>query len=831
VRNRVAGALHTLFVPPPSALTLFAHLPKIRAIMAERAHHIAFGRFHLDLTEPSLWAAGTRLSTTPKQLAILVHLVRNAGRLVSKDELLTCIWPDCHVVESVVKTHIAQIRQVLGDTAEKPQFIETVGRQGYRFVALVEASNLPRSLASFIGREREAADLQELLKTHRLVTVTGPPGVGKTCLARHVAAAHLRDMRPWGVWWVDLSTVSESGLVADAVMAALGVTASGGCSVAGNLVKTIGEKPVLLVLDNCEHLVDGCAALTHTLLMECPNLRILTGSRERLRIAGETVSPLTPLSVPPGSVARWVDLMGCDSVRLFVERAKRVNSLVVLSDENVAAIGRICRSLDGLPLAIELAAMRARVLTLQQISSRLEDGIGLLGQGGRTEPRRHHTLTAAFDWSYLRLSSEQRRLLTYLSVFSGSFTLDAVESACGAQGFDTRLINLIDQLVERSLVTVTEAVQEGMRYRLLNTVRRYALERLPPDTRETLARRHADYFTRVAEEKDDVAIAASSEHQVRLHRERDNFRAALEWACRNDGDMALRIANALLPYWSRRAEYSEARVWFTRALKQGAHVSPHRRALGLYGAGNMASTLGQADIARVELETSIDILRTTDDVRNLGRALLALGHVMEGLGHFDAAQQLEEEGIGHLRQTGKPWDLAVGSLVLGRILRAQGDEDAALPHFEQAAAMFRDIPDAWMLVWVLGELACLTTSRREYALAEQYWHESLVVAAPLVESWNVSLGIAGIADAAFRRGDYRNAVRLMGAAETIRQAADLRPADFRRTELCRRAHVLQVTLGDATFRRLWAEGGRLSRDEAIALALRLTSPAPELKTA
>jgi len=225
-------------------------------------------------------------------------------------------------------------------------------------------------------------------------------------------------VRPWGVWWVDLSTLSESGPVAQTVFATLGVTVSDGWSVTERLVEKIGDKPVLLVLDNCEHLVDGCAALTHTLLTECPNLRILIGSRERLRIAGETVSPLTPLSVPPGSVVRWVDVMACESVRLFVDRAKSVNSLVVLSDENATAIGDICRSLDGLPLAIELAAMRTRVLTPEQISTRLEDGIDLLGEGGRTEPRRHHTLTAAFDWSYLRLSSEQRRLLTDAAIIA-----------------------------------------------------------------------------------------------------------------------------------------------------------------------------------------------------------------------------------------------------------------------------------------------------------------------------------------------------------------------------------------------------------------------------
>jgi hypothetical protein len=180
---------------------------------------------------------------------------------------------------------------------------------------------------------------------------------------------------------------------------------------------------------------------------------------------------------------------------------------------------------------------------------------------------------------------------------------------------------------------------------------------------------------------------------------------------------------------------------------------------------------------------------------------------------------------------GRPWDLAVGSLLLGRLLRSQGDEDAAGRHFEQAAAGFRAVPDVWMLVWVLGELACLATSRGDYTLAEQHWHESLVVAAPLVENWNVSLGVAGMADAAFRRGNYRKAVRLMGAAEAIRQAGGLRPPDFRRTELCRRAHVLQVTLGDVTFRRLWAEGGAWSRDDAIAQALMVTTPAHELKSA
>jgi DNA-binding winged helix-turn-helix (wHTH) protein len=369
---------------------------------------LIFGEFRLDSADRSLWRGRERVQVKPKLLALLQYLARNPGRLVTKEELLDRIWGDCHVEWSVLKASVAQLRRALGDSVETPRFIETVSRHGYRFIAAVAISNIPAPLNSFVGRVRELADVSRLLEEGRLVTLWGPAGVGKTRLAMQVAG-NMPSENPYGVWWIDLSAVSDSKLVGQTLAATLGIRDYAGGTVTDNLVTQLHGQSLLLIFDNCEHVIDGCAALLSTLLGACPDVKILATSREPLGIAGESVLDVLPLAVPNLS-ALPDEMITCDAVRLFVERAKHASPFFVLSEQNAGAVAQICRSLDGLPLAVELAAVRVKVLSPDQIASRLDDVFHVLGRGERSAPMRHQTLKAAFDWSWQLLDGLHRNL-------------------------------------------------------------------------------------------------------------------------------------------------------------------------------------------------------------------------------------------------------------------------------------------------------------------------------------------------------------------------------------------------------------------------------------
>ena len=694
-------------------------------MVTRAANQLVFGRFRIDASEQTLWKGRRRLRITPKSLALLQYLARHAGRLIAKEELLDAIWADTHVGPGVLKNCVAEIRHALGDSANAPRFIEAVPRRGYRFVALVGIGNLPVPLTSFVGRDQELAEVTRLLGDGRLVSIWGPAGVGKTRLAIQVAS-HLQSEVPHGVWWIDLSPLVDPSLVAHTVAATLGVRDRVGLSVADALAKTLHERRLLLVFDNCEHLVDACASLADSLLRACPDLKILATSREPLGVTGERVWPLLPLSVP-GSSPRSAELIASEAVRLFVERAKEASPFFALTDGNATAVADICRCLDGLPLAIELAAVRVKVLAPEQIAARLDDVLKLLVHESRTEPLRHQTLKAAFDWSCDLLSLKERRLLTFLSVFPGSFTLAAVESVCGGtEGFETEeMLDLMTRLIDRSLVTVaTEPSAEETRYRLLGTVRQYARAELLPDFGAGLARRHAEFFLCVAEEVEPAINGAASVACVsRLNRERDNLRAALQWACQDEsgGEIGARIAAALWCYWLRRGQLREGRDWLEATLPRGALAPARVKAQVLCGAGTLALIQGDREHARIRLEASVTLSRTTGDFVSLGRALYHLGLVKASFGDEEAAQRLTEEGVDVLRRADRPWDLAIALTGLGRVMRFQGRLIDSASLYQESAAILRAIPDPWTLSYPLKWLAALAAREGRSDLAEAYW--------------------------------------------------------------------------------------------------------------
>jgi predicted ATPase/DNA-binding winged helix-turn-helix (wHTH) protein len=427
-----------------------------------------FDAFRLDAAEHLLLRDGEPVPLEPKVFETLLVLIRHDRRLVGKEELMQAVWPDSFVEESNLTRNISVLRKALSPTGGGPQYIETVPKCGYRFVREVRVlrgaraavdevprHNLPDQLTSFVGRDDEISEIERLLSSTRLLTLTGAAGCGKTRLALQVAAASLPRFED-GAWVVELAPLSEANLVTQTVATVLGIREGSTRSLRGSVVEHLQHRHILLVLDNCEHLIGACAELAEALVRGAPHLRILATSREGLGISGETVRYVPPLSLPDTSRSLSPEaLLEFEAARLFVERATAVDPSFTIDLHNVATIADICHRLDGMPLAIELAAARVNVLSVEQINTRLDDRFALLTGGSRTSVARQRTLEGTVDWSYDLLSETERRVLCELSVFSGGCSLDAAEEVCSGDGVERgEVLDLLSHLVGKSLVVV-----------------------------------------------------------------------------------------------------------------------------------------------------------------------------------------------------------------------------------------------------------------------------------------------------------------------------------------------------------------------------------------
>src|SRR5215204_2227397 len=450
--------------------------------------------------------------------------------------------------------------------------------------------NLPAARSGFVGREREMLEVKRALAMTRLLTLTGAGGSGKTRLALEVAR-DLVGAYPDGVWLIELGPLSEGKLVPRAVAGALGVKEEAGQPLTNTLVEALRAKEMLLVLDNCEHLVEAVARLVDVLLDSCSRLRILVTSREALGVAGESRWPVPMLSVPDPRRSPTVgELERSEAARLFAERAKHRDPSFALGPDNARAVAEICRRLDGLPLAIELAAARVGLLSVEQISEKLEDSLKLLSAGDRTAVPRQRTLRGTLDWSHDLLSEQEQKLFRRLSVFAGGWTLRAAEVVGSGDSVGRgEVLDLLSALVERSLVVSEPTADGGVRHRLLEPVRPYAQEKLKERRNaESVRRRHAEYFLTLAEEAEpELWKSEDAVWLERLEAEHDNLRTALSWALeRVEAELVLRLAGALWRFWMTRGYYEEGRRWFEGALEKGGRVGA--RAQVLAGLGHLA---------------------------------------------------------------------------------------------------------------------------------------------------------------------------------------------------------------------------------------------------
>ena len=489
-------------------------------------------------------------------------------------------------------------------------------------------NNLPAQLTSFVGRVRELEEVGRTLGETRLLTLTGAGGSGKTRLALQAAADALERF-PDGAWWVDLSPVTDPGLVGDAVAAAIGVRASVGISALQVSCAHLAGRRVLIVLDNCEHVLEDAAAVATTLISACAEVSVLATSRARLGVGGETDWRVPSLSLPPRvpAVERIEVLSECDSVRLFVERARKVRPNFALMESNAPAVAQICHELDGIPLAIELAAARIRMLTADQISAGLVDRFHLLTGGERTALPRQQTLRASVDWSHDLLADDERVLLRRLGAFVGGFSLDAAEYVGAGESVDAyAVLDLLSSLVDKSLV---QAEERGplVRYRLLETVRQYALDRLTEaGERSPTFAHHRDWFLALAEQAAPALETSRQKEWLEvLDRDAANYVAALERSTATDGEQALRLAVALGSWWFARGRYAEADAGYAQALAAGADAPRGLRARALWGRAARAAADGESDAARDYGETALSLADAEADASTAARALTAIG--------------------------------------------------------------------------------------------------------------------------------------------------------------------------------------------------------------
>jgi len=574
------------------------------------------------------------------------------------------------------------------------------------------------------------------------------------------------------VWLVGLEALSEGRLVVQQVASVLGLREERGRTPLQIVTEHLRLKRLLLVLDNCEHLLESSAQVAAHLLQECGEVRILATSREALGITGEAVWNVPVLAVPDperlpqGPTTLLRVLMGYEGVQLFVERAQAVQKSFALSGSNARTVAQVCRSLEGIPLAIELAAARVKALTINQVASRLQDHLSLLTVGNRTAQLRQQTLRGTLDWSYGLLSEPERALLRRLSVFIGGWRLEAAEQVCaGGRVTAEHVLNLLTSLVDKSLVMFEERQPADGRYRLLEMVRQYAAERLQASgEKEQVQLRHRDWFLALAEEAGPQLRGAEQGNRLRrLEREHDNLRTALAWSETQDqgAETGLRLAGALYLFWDMRGDFSEGRGYLRRALdREGAQEATAVRAKALSGAGALAQRQGDYASARALHEESLTIRRELGDQGGIATSLTQLGTVAHDHGEYDTARTLFEESLAIRRELGDKRSLANSLNNLGNVAHAQGDYKAARTLYEESLALFREVEDSRSCTLCLNNLGTVALDQGEYDTARTLFEESLAIRRVLGDKGSIANSLNNLGNAVFCQNDYEAAKTL-----------------------------------------------------------------------
>jgi predicted ATPase/DNA-binding winged helix-turn-helix (wHTH) protein len=671
----------------------------------------ASGECEIDLARRELRVHGLPVPLGARAFEMIALLAQSAGHLISKDELMERVWPGAIVQENTLYVHTAAIRKALGPHRD---LLKTESGRGYRLIgswtvqrhtapsspreprqtrvsAEIPVSNFPMLVTGLVGRSEAVQKLRDLVSAYRVLTVTGAGGIGKSALALEVARTLLAEFDDGG-WLVELASLADPGLVPSAVAGVLGLNVGGEEISAEAVARAVGQKHLLLVLDNCEHVIDVVAHLAETFVRVCPHTTILTTSREILRIDGEYVYRVAPLEVPATGREEPDHILSQSAVELFITRTKALNSDISPHPANLPTIAAICRHLDGIPLAIEFAAARTDTLSLEQVAAGLRDRFALLTSGRRAAVPRHRTLRATLDWSYNLLADPERLFLQRLAIFAGSFSLEAANAVTNREASEAEIVDGIANLVAKSLVTPDNA-EGGGYFRLLETIRAYALSRLIESGElHEFSHRHAEYYRKLLER-----IEPEWEKRSKLGAHVDNVRAALEWCFGVNGNLAsgIGLAAAAAPTFLTMSLRPECYRWSERAIgalddaTRGSAEEMHLQAS--LGASSM-HMFGQSGLARAAFERGFAIAEARGDFLHQIElaSLLTMFHTRAG--NFRTALHYAELGQAVAGTVADATTIALAHSVLGRSLHLVGDHDGARATLEAALQYWSDLP-------------------------------------------------------------------------------------------------------------------------------------------
>ncbi len=726
-------------------------------------------------------------------------------------------------------------------------------------------SNLPASLTPLIGREQEAAAVGDLLSRPRvrLLTLTGTGGIGKTRLSVQIAT-DLLDAFTDGVWFIDLAPISDPDLVAATIARTLGVKQTGRQALIEHLKAYLREKCLLLVLDNFEQVV-AAGPLLNDLLQAAAQLKLMVTSRTPLHVSGEQEFPVPPLALPnPKHRSPLATLEQSSAGALFIQRAQGVKPDFTVTDANAPAVAEICARLDGLPLALELAAARVRVLAPQALLARLDHRLQLLTGGTRDVPARHQTLRATIDWSYNLLPPDEQRLFARLAVFTGGCTLEAAESVCPADGTGGDMLDRLQLLIDQSLLQQAEGPTGEPRFRMLETIREYARERLVASGEgKELHRQHSHYFLALAERAEPALWGGADQRAwiKRLEAEHENLRAALHQALEHGAvEVALRLASALWRFWMMHGYLGEGRQWLERALARDNPVAPIVRAKALAAAGFLTAHQGEAKRGQAYLEESLELFRNLGNSCDFAHALCVLGWTMMIQGDYERARLLTEEGLVQARNLAFPpgvalaltglgllrwyqyhddtqaralfeeslalqqelqdrWGIETALINLGVVLREQGDVARAAAVFEKYLALAQEQDEPRTIAVALLNLGWLALDAGDDARTTRCFEESLALFDNVGDRVGIAAALEGLASAALTQGQAVRAARLYGGAEALHDIIGVEAPFGRRTPHQRHERLLHAMLDDPALAAARVVGRAMTLEQAVAYAL------------
>lgn len=710
-------------------------------------------------------------------------------------------------VEPSEQTHSLFENLKLGKQIPKTSLSKTIPKQ-------ITTSNIPVPLTSFIGREKELEEIAKLLSGSRLLTLTGSGGVGKTRLAIQTAHDSIKKFKD-GVCWVDLVGLTDATLIPQGIAQSLKVREVSNVPLIETLKNELRPKDLLLILDNCEHLIETAAQIAEQLLSGCPKLEILVTSRERLGVFNEMVWRVPSLGENT-------------SLQLFAERAHAAQNDFSLIDSNERFISQICERLDGIPLAIELAAARVAVLSVEEIAKRLDDRFSLLSSGSRTALPRQQTLRATIDWSHDLLNEPERILLRRLSVFAGGFTLQAAESVCSYGALKPRdILEILARLVDKSLVIAGQGIVTGeTRYHMLETIRQYALEKLAGiGEARTIRDQHLDFFVKLADEAEPRIFSGEAGIWFRrIEKELDNFRAATEWSTHSGKAVAaLQIAGSLVYFMFVHGPLLSE--WQDRMQQAFARPEGMERTLARAKALNAIGFFVWADVyptdRRSELEEALSIGRELGDQWNIATALRNLGLLACIQGNYGEARSYLEQSLaiwkklGSQGTAGMSWTL----LFLGDAALNQGEAEQARSIYEQANAILRELGDINFLAYSVRRLSLIAWRENDFAGAAPLCKESLILNQESGDRRGVIACMAGFAAIAARRRQLERAAKLMASVETQLGSIGIRLLPVDQTEYEHNLEAVRAQLDKSTLVMAWSEGASMTIEQAIAFAL------------